>query len=130
MVGTSREPNITLDQSDISLAALKVVRRLSEEGFNAYLVGGCVRDLLLNQKPKDFDVATTRPLRRFIDCFVIRESSAGGFRSLTFDLEEKSLRLPPFVVNTTPINPLSQDISYETTFSVLLRKMVCAAISP
>jgi poly(A) polymerase len=58
MVGTSREPNITLDQSDISLAALKVVRRLSEEGFDAYLVGGCVRDLLLNQKPKDFDVAT------------------------------------------------------------------------
>jgi poly(A) polymerase len=39
--------------------ALKVVRRLSRSGFDAYLVGGCVRDLLLGRRPKDFDVATS-----------------------------------------------------------------------
>lgn len=38
--------------------ALKVLYRLHEAGFSAYLVGGCVRDLLLNIKPKDFDIAT------------------------------------------------------------------------
>lgn len=38
--------------------ALKVVQRLHKEGFQAYLVGGCVRDLLLAKSPKDFDVAT------------------------------------------------------------------------
>ncbi len=38
--------------------AVKVVRRLVRNGFHAYLVGGCVRDLLLDKKPKDFDVAT------------------------------------------------------------------------
>lgn len=38
--------------------ALKVVQRLHEKGFQAYLVGGCVRDLLLGKSPKDFDVAT------------------------------------------------------------------------
>ena len=37
----------------------KVVRRLSRHGFQAYLVGGCVRDLLLSRTPKDFDVATS-----------------------------------------------------------------------
>ncbi len=36
----------------------KVVRRLARHGFQAYLVGGCVRDLLLQRTPKDFDVAT------------------------------------------------------------------------
>ena len=36
----------------------KVVRRLARHGFQAYLVGGCVRDLLLSRTPKDFDVAT------------------------------------------------------------------------
>jgi tRNA nucleotidyltransferase/poly(A) polymerase len=36
----------------------KVVRRLARHGFQAYLVGGCVRDLLLARTPKDFDVAT------------------------------------------------------------------------
>jgi poly(A) polymerase len=38
--------------------AAKVVRRLERSGYQAYLVGGCVRDLLLGGKPKDFDVAT------------------------------------------------------------------------
>src|SRR6185436_2991349 len=37
----------------------KVVRRLRRYGFTAYLVGGCVRDLLFGRSPKDFDVATS-----------------------------------------------------------------------
>ncbi len=43
---------------DISDHALKVIRRLHEANFDAYLVGGGVRDLLLGKKPKDFDIAT------------------------------------------------------------------------
>ncbi len=39
--------------------AVKVVRRLRRGGYAAYLVGGCVRDLLLGMRPKDFDVATS-----------------------------------------------------------------------
>jgi poly(A) polymerase len=39
--------------------AAKVVKRLTRAGHQAYLVGGGVRDLLLGQKPKDFDVATS-----------------------------------------------------------------------
>lgn len=42
----------------ISFAAEKVVKRLHQEGFQAYVVGGAVRDLLLSIEPKDFDVAT------------------------------------------------------------------------
>lgn len=38
--------------------ALKVAYRLTDSGYQGYLVGGCIRDLLLKQKPKDFDVAT------------------------------------------------------------------------
>jgi len=38
--------------------ALEVVRVLKENNFQAYLVGGCIRDLLMGLKPKDFDVAT------------------------------------------------------------------------
>ncbi len=41
------------------MAAAAVVRRLQTEGHMAYLVGGCVRDLLLGHAPKDFDVATS-----------------------------------------------------------------------
>jgi poly(A) polymerase len=44
---------------DINKNALKVVCKLNEAGFEAYFVGGCVRDLLLNLHPKDFDIATS-----------------------------------------------------------------------
>lgn len=42
----------------ISPAALKVMQRLHDAGYQAYLVGGGVRDILLNHQPKDFDIAT------------------------------------------------------------------------
>lgn len=48
-----------IDPDRIDLNALWVVRRLRAKGHEAYLTGGCVRDLLLNRKPKDFDVATS-----------------------------------------------------------------------
>ena len=49
---------VLLEKEQVSINALKVLSRLSEHGYQAYLVGGSVRDILLNQTPKDFDVAT------------------------------------------------------------------------
>jgi poly(A) polymerase len=48
----------SISRKDINRNALKVLYRLHDAGFGAYLVGGCVRDLLLNRRPKDFDIAT------------------------------------------------------------------------
>lgn len=47
-----------IDLSLVDDKAIKVVQTLSEAGFEAYIVGGAVRDLLLGLRPKDFDVAT------------------------------------------------------------------------
>lgn len=46
------------DRHDISRAALQVVNGLQKAGFEAYLVGGCIRDLLMDFEPKDFDITT------------------------------------------------------------------------
>lgn len=48
-----------VSKTDISPNALKVLNRLNSAGFQAYLVGGSVRDLMLGKAPKDFDVATS-----------------------------------------------------------------------
>lgn len=48
-----------IDTSLISNGAVSVVEALVDAGFEAYVVGGCVRDVLLNKTPKDFDVATS-----------------------------------------------------------------------
>lgn len=47
-----------ISRANISRNAVKVLYRLHEAGYQAYLVGGGVRDLLLGHEPKDFDVAT------------------------------------------------------------------------
>lgn len=47
-----------ISRENISDNALKVLYRLNNAGFEAYLVGGCVRDLMLGLLPKDFDVVT------------------------------------------------------------------------
>lgn len=52
-------PLMPIPTEQIDADAQKVVKRLTRNNFAAYLVGGCVRDLLLERKPKDFDVATS-----------------------------------------------------------------------
>ena len=49
----------SISRKDISPNALRVLYRLRDAGFGAYLVGGAVRDLLVGGHPKDFDVATS-----------------------------------------------------------------------
>jgi len=50
---------IHFDKKLIDKDAQKVVKTLNKAGHEAYLVGGCIRDLLLGHKPKDFDIATS-----------------------------------------------------------------------
>src|SRR5688572_127857 len=50
---------MALARGSIDADADRVVRRLARGGYKAYLVGGCVRDILLGRAPKDFDVATS-----------------------------------------------------------------------
>lgn len=47
-----------ISRNEISEYALKVLYRLHKNGYQAYLVGGAVRELLLGKHPKDFDIAT------------------------------------------------------------------------
>jgi len=49
--------------------ATSIVQTLRQRGFQAYLVGGCVRDLLLGREPKDYDVATNATPQQVISIF-------------------------------------------------------------
>ena len=54
-----KRQTIHFDKKLIDKDAQKVVKTLNKAGHEAYLVGGCIRDLLMGHKPKDFDVATS-----------------------------------------------------------------------
>ena len=64
-----------LSRRDVDPDALKVLYRLHESGFDAYLVGGSVRDLLLGRHPKDFDIGTSahpyQVKKLFRNCWII-----------------------------------------------------------
>jgi len=65
----------SISRRDIDPDALKVLYRLHEHQYDAYLVGGSVRDLLLGRKPKDFDIGTSahphQVKKLFRNCWII-----------------------------------------------------------
>ena len=69
-----REKN-PIRKSDISQNAVRVLRVLNDAGYEAYLVGGGIRDLILGRHPKDFDVTTNatpeQVKRLFRNCRII-----------------------------------------------------------
>jgi poly(A) polymerase len=65
----------TISRRDIDPDALKVLYRLRQYEYTAYLVGGSVRDLLLGRRPKDFDIGTSahpyQVKKLFRNCWII-----------------------------------------------------------
>ncbi len=65
----------SFSKKNIEFNVMDILNRLRRAGFQAHLVGGCVRDILLGKKPKDFDIVTdARPQqikRQFRRCFLI-----------------------------------------------------------
>lgn len=65
----------TISRKNIDADALKVLYRLQEHHYTAYLVGGSVRDLLLGRRPKDFDIGTSahpyQVKKLFRNCWII-----------------------------------------------------------
>src|SRR5207247_10383499 len=100
--------SIPLEQIDAD--AEKVVRRLTRNGYAGYLVGGCVRDLLLGRKPKDFDVATSATPQEikalFRNCRIIGRR----FRLAHIFFGSKIIE-----TSTFRANPREVDVDDETT---------------
>ncbi|MBU0718712.1 MAG: CCA tRNA nucleotidyltransferase, partial [Planctomycetes bacterium] len=78
-------------------AALQIIKRLRAEGHTALLAGGCVRDRLLAQTPKDFDIVTDAPPERVKEIFPRARKVGAKFgvmliRKYGFDTEVATFR--------------------------------------
>ncbi|MDO8575486.1 MAG: HD domain-containing protein [bacterium] len=95
-----RKINIPDEVSDI-------VKKLEEAGFKAYLVGGCVRDLLLKRKPKDWDVTTDATPEEIIKVFSdsFYENNFGTVGVVNRDTEDETLK-------TVEVTPFRLESSY------------------
>lgn len=61
--------NTKISQQHVNPGALEVCRVLSQAGYQAYIVGGCVRDLLLGMTPKDWDITTDATPKEVMELF-------------------------------------------------------------
>ena len=103
------EPDIVqptgLEPAWIDPQAYWAVERLQRNGFEAYLVGGCVRDLLLGRIPKDFDIATSAKPQQVKNLFSRCRIIGRRFKlvHLHFDRNRKILEVSTF--RRTPEEP-------------------------
>jgi len=78
----------------------QITRTLENKGYEAYLVGGCVRDLLVGNKPKDWDVTTNANPEQIIKIFkkAVYENNFGTVAIINKDVEDETLK----IVEITP----------------------------
>ena len=91
-----------LSSRNIDNDALKVIRRLQQNKFETYLVGGGVRDLLLERRPKDFDLGTSAHPQQikklFRNCWIIGRR----FRLAHIKFGDKTLEVATFRKKVPP----------------------------
>jgi poly(A) polymerase len=85
-----------ISRKQLSPNVLRTLYRLRDKGFIAYLVGGCVRDLLLKRTPKDFDIATdatpSQVKRLFRNCRLVGRR----FRLAHLHFQDETLEVSTF----------------------------------
>lgn len=91
-----------IDSSRIDRDARKVVHRLKEKGCSAYIVGGAVRDLLLDKYPKDFDIATDATPREVKRHFRNARIIGRRFRLVHVHFTDKIIEVSTFRASTGP----------------------------
>ncbi|OGT46922.1 MAG: hypothetical protein A3E82_02625 [Gammaproteobacteria bacterium RIFCSPHIGHO2_12_FULL_38_11] len=93
--------NHSISRAAISPNALKVLYRLKEEGYDALLVGGGVRDILLGRLPKDFDVATNAHPEKIRKIFRNSRIIGRRFRLVHVFFPDEIIEVSTFRANTT-----------------------------
>ncbi len=105
-VYTAKEHGI--DPKNIDLDAIWAVKKLKQSGAEAYIVGGAVRDLLLNHKPKDFDISTSATPRQVQKIFWNARIIGKRFKLVHLVFKDKILEVSSFRSGEEdPENPLS-----------------------
>ena len=106
-----KRPEHCISRKNIDSDALKVLYRLSQLGYTAYLVGGGVRDLLMGREPKDFDVGTSAKPNEvkkvFRNCFLVGRR----FRLAHVRFGEKVIETATFRRNSQTVGEIIEHAS-------------------
>ncbi len=107
----SKEEN-KIDQSLVDRNAVSVVKRLNGAGYESYIVGGAVRDLILGRIPKDFDVATAASPRQVHKLFYNSRIIGRRFRIVHITFGDEIIEVSTF--RSTKDHDYSNDNQFGT----------------
>lgn len=84
-----------INKKSIPKEVLIVIETLENKGFEAFIVGGCVRDLFLNKKPKDWDITTNAKPEEIAGCFTktFYENKFGTVSVVFEETEDPTLKI-------------------------------------
>ncbi|NKB34112.1 MAG: polynucleotide adenylyltransferase PcnB [Pseudomonadales bacterium] len=102
--------NHSISRKQISPNALKVLYRLSDADFHAYIVGGGVRDILLGNKPKDFDVATDATPEEVRKLFKNARIIGRRFKIVHIRFGREIIEVTTFRANHNPENEIADHV--------------------
>ena len=100
-----------ISRKQITPNALKVLYRFKEAGFHAFLVGGGVRDLMLGNKPKDFDIATNATPEEIKRLFKNARIIGRRFKIVHIRFGREVIEVTTFRAHHDPQNEIADDAS-------------------
>lgn len=100
-----------ISRKQITPNALKVLYRFKEAGFHAFLVGGGVRDLMLGNKPKDFDIATNAIPEEIKRLFKNARIIGRRFKIVHIRFGREIIEVTTFRAHHDPQNEIADDAS-------------------
>ncbi|SFR83221.1 poly(A) polymerase [Marinobacter daqiaonensis] len=113
-----------VSRSAISEPAKKVLNRLNNAGYEAYLVGGGVRDILLGEQPKDFDIATNATPEEVHELFRNSRLIGRRFRIVHVLFGREVIEVTTFRGNANGEDPEEDDDRRTSEHGLLLRDNV------
>ena len=126
----------SLSRQDLSPNAVKVLYRLNKAGYDAYLVGGCVRDHLIGIEPKDFDVVTNATPEQVHNIFSNSRLIGRRFKLVHVTFGREIIEVSTFRANSaqddddddTPTTSLKGKDSARSAHGIVLRDNVYGSI--
>lgn len=112
---------------NFSRGAIKVVEQLTNSGYEAYLVGGCIRDLIMNLKPKDFDVATNATPEQVKQLFKRARIIGRRFQIVHVRMDSEIIEVTTFRAHHN-LNKTHREKSQQSAKGMLLRDNLFGSI--
>jgi poly(A) polymerase len=109
----------SLNNKSIPSYVLEVIRKLQQYDFQAYMVGGCIRDLLLNIQPKDFDIATNAHPDQVTAIFKNSRIIGRRFKIVHVRIDRQIIEVSTFRKKPSEVNRLRNGVVQDNAFGTI-----------